>query len=315
MKIAVLILIVTIFIIYLISHIYYKRSFMATISELFLRISLVKKKSKKQIDKEIKRCGKKPLIPFWLHAKKGIQITFFSKMPIVTMKKRESSTLIFYLHGGGYVKPITIFHFHFLKKVLKSVDAEIIIPLYLKAPRYTYKESYQQMIQFYQDLLSKNPDKKIIMMGDSAGGGFAAALCEIFERKKMKLPDRLILFSPWLTMCMEDKNYEYYEKKDPSLSFQKLQVWIEAWTRGEDRKNTYFSPLYGKFSTFPEVTLFVGTRELLYLDSIAFYEKLNRKKMKVSLHIGKGLNHDYVLFPIPEAKGVLHILKSMINES
>lgn len=288
---------------------------MATLVELFLRLSMVKKRNKKQLGKEVERCAKKPAVPFWLYFKKNILITFFSKMPVVTMKKKESSILILYLHGGGYVKPITIFHFHFLKKLLKRNDAEIIIPLYLKAPRYSYKESYQLLIQFYKELLSKNPNKKIIMMGDSAGGGLATGLCEVLEKEKFKLPDRLILFSPWLTMCIKAKNYQYYEKKDPSLSFQKLEVWIENWARDEDRKKLYFSPLYEDFSTFPKVTLFVGTREMLYLDSIAFYKKLKDKNIETFLYIGKNLNHDYVLFPIPEAKEVIYVLTKLINKS
>ena len=54
-------------------------------------------------------------------------------------------------------------------------------------------------------------------MGDSAGGGLSLALAEYFKAEGMRLPDELILLSPWVDVSMENEDIPKYQPKDPMI--------------------------------------------------------------------------------------------------
>ena len=51
------------------------------------------------------------------------------------------------------------------------------------------------------------PEEKyenIILMGDSAGGGFVLSFCQYLKQIKVKQPNNIIVFSPWVDLSMEN---------------------------------------------------------------------------------------------------------------
>ena len=56
-----------------------------------------------------------------------------------------------------------------------------IIPAYRLVPFGTYKEAFDLIVPVYKKYCEDHPEKKIIMMGDSAGGGLSLALTEYFK--------------------------------------------------------------------------------------------------------------------------------------
>ena len=61
------------------------------------------------------------------------------------------------------------------------------------------------------------------------------------------------------------------------------------------------------------VTLFTGTRELLYPDLCLLNEALIRAGVPVDFHVGTGLNHEYPLMPLPEARRAVRQIESRIK--
>lgn len=62
-------------------------------------------------------------------------------------------------------------------------------------------------------------------MGDSAGGGLSLAVAEYFRMEGIRLPDELVLISPWVDTVMENEEIKAYEPKDPFLCVSSLRVW------------------------------------------------------------------------------------------
>ena len=128
-------------------------------------------------------------------------------------------------------------------------------------------------------------------MGDSAGGGLALGLVQDFVQNNIKLPEGLILLSPWVDLTMTNPDIKKYIKKDPLLHVDTLLADAKAWAGDADLSDWKVSPLYGEMKNLPEVLLFSGTREL----------KLREANVKTEFEIGKNLNHVYPAFPIPES--------------
>ena len=214
-------------------------------------------------------------------------------------EKSNSNIVIIYLHGGSYCADFLPFHWWFIKKIMKKTNAKVIAPAYRLAPFATYKEAFNLIVPIYKRCIKSN--KRVIIMGDSAGGGLAMALAIHFKLENLRLPDELILYSPWVDVSMENEEIKHYKNKDPFLNVKALIESVKPWLGELDNHDWHVSPLYGDLKGIHNVSVFVGTREVLYPDIIKFYNKLD-PDISNTLIVGEGMNHAYPLIPIPESK-------------
>ena len=105
----------------------------------------------------------------------------------------------------------------------------------------------------------------------------------------------------WMPRC-SNPDIKRYAKHDPTLSPKGLRRMGKAWAGPYTNAKDYrISPMFGELSYFRDVTLFTGTRELLYPDVVKFSELLQEAGAETTLHVGNGLNHNYPLYDILEA--------------
>ena len=227
----------------------------------------------------------------------------------------DSDKLIIYLHGGAYVEEMLPFHWLMLDKITSEADAAFIIPDYPLAPYSDYRDAYEKLTHFYKKVLEYYPDKKIIFMGDSAGGGLAVGLTMYLHKLGLKTPEKLILMSPWIDLVMDNPEIKDYIKVDPTLKYNDLKVDALFWANGTDLKDYRLSPIYGDVSCLKDVTLFTGTHEFFYPDIIRFSKLLDEQHVKNRVCIGEGLNHVYPAFPIPEADEAIAVMREIINNT
>ena len=145
------------------------------------------------------------------------------------------------------------------------------------------------------------PDKKFILMGESAGGGLSLALTEYFKEEGIRQPDELVLICPWVDTSMDNEEIKEYESVDPFLSAPSLRICAKRWAGDLDVHDWRISPIFGEVSGIRNVTLFTGTREILYPDAIRFFHLLDADPSN-ELIVGEQINHVYPLFPIKEVK-------------
>lgn len=177
-------------------------------------------------------------------------------------KKDDNNYIIIYLHGGAYVSEPLLTHWQYVDHLAQTINAQIVFPIYPLIPNNTHIDAYDLLNEIYPDLLMTN--KKIILMGDSAGGGLALAYNEYLYEKKVDLPDKLILFSPWVDVSMTNPDIIDYEEEDPSLSLYGLTELGKLWADKISTKDYLVSPIYGDLSSIKKGLIFVGTSEIFY---------------------------------------------------
>ena len=166
-----------------------------------------------------------------------------------------------------------------------------------KAPEFTLLDKNGNEVSL-KDFLGK----KVVLMGDSAGGGLAASLTMELKKEKVETPIKTILFSPWVDISLDNEDIEQFVKLDPMIDVESVKYYGKLWAAEVDEKDYRVSPLYGDMSVFNDVTIFVGNREVLYPDDYTFYLKIKLAKIKCELVEGNGLNHVYPIYPIIEAR-------------
>ena len=212
-----------------------------------------------------------------------------------------SGITVFYLHGGAYFMDFALAHWKLMDRLVREADAQVIAPAYRLLPFATWQEAFDLVVPLYREYCEAHPERKVVLMGDSAGGGFSAALAEQFKAEGIRLPDELVLLSPWVDLSMENEQIKEYEPRDPFLSPRQVTLCAEYW-RGElDVHDWHISPIYGNLKGIRNVTVFVGTDGIFYPDITKFYRMLDKDPSN-KLIVGKEMIHVYPLFPIPEAK-------------
>ena len=228
-------------------------------------------------------------------------------------EESQSGITVFYLHGGAYFMDITNAHWKLLKKLVEGANVRLIVPAYRLLPFATYREAFDLIVPLYKAYRESNPDQKVILMGDSAGGGLSLAVTEQFKADGIRLPDELILLSPWVDVAMDNGQIDKYQSRDPFLTVQSLSNCAERWKDDLDAHDWHVSPIYGDLKGIRNVTVFVGTSEIFFPDVTKFFRMLDRDPSN-ELIVGDEMNHVYPLFPIPEAKPAVNtILRAVVR--
>jgi len=222
-------------------------------------------------------------------------------------------TVIFYVHGGEFVYNPLLSHFDSLHEIARKSESVVIMPIYHKLPKYTYRDNYPILLSLYKDVIAHYPASKIVLMGDSAGGGMALCLAQQLRDEGVKQPDQIILISPWLDLHTDQPVIdEAYADSDPLLEPWKLRILAEMWAGDTPLADPMVSPIYGDLHGLGRITLFVGTREIFFPDVIRFDKLLYEKGIIHDLIVGEGQNHVYVLYPIKEGKEARAMIINMI---
>ena len=241
--------------------------------------------------------------------KNDIRMELFENMKVYYLNSNSNySSVLFYIHGGYYIYNIDSYQIKSIDRIATLSNSMVVIPLYTLAPFEDVDINYPRMKRLYEKVVADNPNKKISLLGDSAGGGFALSIAENLT----KSPDELILLSPWVDVTMTNPDIKQYY--DPTLSITMCKLCGEAWA-GTNLTNDYrVSPIYGDLSKLNKVTIFVGTRELFYPDNILLYNKIKETgNPHVSLIVGNGLNHVYPFGPTIEGRFAIEQISRIIN--
>ncbi len=222
---------------------------------------------------------------------------------------------IIYLHGGAYVQQPLLPHWTFLDMLGRKTAAEIIVPLYPKAPVHTVEETLAKLEDLYRLLLDVCRACDTVVMGDSAGGGLTLAFAQLLAKRKLPQPNRLIMISPWLDVSMDNPDIRDLESKDPMLQRKHLAAMGRAWAGGIDVHDWRVSPLYGNCSSLAPMTVYVGTHELFLADVRRFKLIARGQGADVDIRVYPKMNHVFPLFPIPEAKRAMKEIVRLVAES
>ena len=302
----------------LLSKFYYHRSLMATFVEIYLRVT-----DRNSLYCDDEKCGaniaektitnlQDVVAP---KKKASIRSTHESGMQVFYINEEaDNDGVLIYLHGGAYLNPPASQHWGFWDKLSREADITIIAPIYLKCTNYTAEESHAAMMDFYLNTVEKYKGKKIYIGGDSSGGGFALSLAQQLREKDTVQPSEIILICPWVDLTMTNPDMEDYYEIDAMLGNLCCADQItELWRGDKELTDPMISPLFGTFENLGNITIFIGTREVLYPDTILLYEKMQAAGADVTLHVKEGMSHVYPIFPIPEATEARGIIAEIIK--
>jgi len=234
----------------------------------------------------------------------------------ISTKDYQSDTLIVFLHGGAYVANITRMHWNLIENLVEKTKATLIVPDYPLAPESTWKSAYEFMDKLYSFLVENYLGKKIVFVGDSAGGGLALGFAQKLRDERREIPKHLVILSPWLDLCMEDPDLETYERRDVILTLRGLRACAKNYAGNTNLKYPYLSPIYGDFSGLCPITIVTGTSDLIHLDSKKLREVLTKQNLPFNYFEYPDMFHDWIIFTfLPESKDAINRVCNVLRNT
>lgn len=238
------------------------------------------------------------IVPRKIKEKYKLQVKEINKRKVFTLSPKEdrkTNKVILYLHGGSYVGALNNEHWDFLSDIVNDTGITIVIPDYPLTPKYNYKDAFNVVEPVYKELLKNKENKKIIIMGDSAGGGMALALVQKMNQENVELPDKTILLSPWLDVTMKNSDISKIEENDPILSKKALIISGEHYS-GRDGKESYLvNPINGPLEGLRDIIIFTGTYDMLNADAKLLVAKANKLNINIEIREYEEAVHIWML--------------------
>ena len=242
--------------------------------------------------------------------REAFQYTIGNMQVFEVPAENDTKPVVLYLHGGAYVHNFTSQHWKAMAEWAKTTGCGIVAPNYPLLPLHTAAEAHPLMLRLYRDLLKGIPASRVLIMGDSAGGGFTLALAQQIRHDSLDLPRRLVLISPWVDVMGGDPSLQ---GRDNWLTIDVLQKYGTAWAGQMDVSDPVISPLYGDMEGLPPTDLFTGTWEVFYTDVCKTYDKMKAAGVDVRLHVAEKMGHVYPLWPSPEGRKARHEIAKIIK--
>ncbi len=228
----------------------------------------------------------------------------------------DGEAAIIYIHGGGYVAGGIDYAKGFASHLSEMSGIKTFFPAYRLAPEHKCPTAVKDCVKTYKYLiktLSYDP-KKIIICGESAGGGLVYSLCLALKKLSLPLPLGLIAISPWTDLTMSGASYEFNEEKDPSMNYGRLRFFAQNYT--DDPTDPSASPLYGDLSDLPPSLIISGGDEIMLSDAVMLHEKLKKQGSSSRHYIAEGLWHAYPLYHLSDRDDktlITDFIKELLN--
>jgi monoterpene epsilon-lactone hydrolase len=210
---------------------------------------------------------------------------------------------ILYLHGGGYALGSPLLFRDLTWLLAKSARARVLCIDYRLAPEHPYPAALEDAVAAYRWLLAAGVSpNRIVVMGDSSGGGLALAMLLKLRDEGAPLPGAAVALSPWTDLT--DASLRTDIEGDPTFKSEEFSVFAAWYLAGADPRTPYASPLFGNLAGLPPVLIQAGSDEVLLDDSVRIAEKLRCAGGQVELEIWPRMPHGWHLYAriVPEGQ-------------
>lgn len=223
-------------------------------------------------------------------------------------------THIIYLHGGSYKYQAVMVHWLFMLKFLQSIDCQITFIDYPLAPEQNAADAVRMVMQAYEQIVDNKSNQKIVLMGDSAGGGLALVLAQQIKLKcTSPNPDKIVLLSPWLDVSMSSEISKELIDADLILSYDQLKKDGISYAGPLSTKDPLCSPIYGDSNDIGKTAVFTGTSDMLYVDAMKYKSMAESQEYDITFYEYTGMQHIWALLPIKESKEVIRQMIEFID--
>lgn len=223
---------------------------------------------------------------------------------------RDPRRAIVFLHGGGFALMSPETHRRFAGHIANACRADVYVPEYSLAPEHPYPAALDECVHFTRYITEGHRFNytRIVLSGDSAGGGLALSAAMKMRDQRLKLPDSLVLLCPWLDLALTSESITYNCDQSIILKKHKLEAVAALYLDGGlELSDPYVSPLYGDLRGLPPIYLQGAEHDLLVGDADRLQEQARLSGVALRYDLFPEMTHSFQFFAgaIPEADAAI----------
>ncbi len=233
-----------------------------------------------------------PPLPRRVRSQLDMRTAVVAQLPVEwhLPRARNDAAVLLYFHGGGYVGGSPASHRRWVACLALATDCRAVVPEYRLAPMHRFPAAVDDAAAVYGALLAagESPDR-IIVAGDSAGGGLALALLLRVRKEGGPLPAGAMLFSPYADLThsgasmLRNASTDYLPLGPTRPNYEYLGA--------HDPHDPLASPLYADLAGLPPMLVFAGEREMILDDATGIVAAAQKAELDVRLHLAAGMMH------------------------
>lgn len=220
-------------------------------------------------------------------------------------REGDEGGVVLYLHGGAFVFGSCNTHRQLAAQIAIAAQARALVVEYRLAPEHPFPAGLDDAVRSYRALLNSGLDPcRIIIAGDSAGGGLALAALIALRETGCPLPAGAVLLSPWTDLALTGESHVTRAAADPLLTTEGMPELVRAYLGERDPRTPLASPLYADLAGLPPLFVQVGDDEVLLDDATRVARRAEAASVEVTLEIWEGMWHVFqqTAARVPEAR-------------
>jgi acetyl esterase/lipase len=249
----------------------------------------------------------------------GVQIeeTTLGGLPTDRSKTPDAdeSRVLLYLHGGGYCIGTRSSHRPVTAALAKATGIPVLLPEYRLAPEAPFPAAVEDARSLYEALLENYAPERIVIAGESAGGGLTAALLVNLRDEARPLPAAAVVISPWCDLTGLGDVSDAALATD-FLTPEVLVVFADNYAADEsDRTLPLCSPGLADLTGLPPLLVLAGGNEILCSQDERLAARAKECGVDVTLEVEPEMFHAWTLFTLlPEAQATITRIASFVQE-
>ncbi len=235
----------------------------------------------------------------------------------IVAPEAQDGRVLLYLHGGGYVMGSMRTHRVMLAYLSRAARARVLGLDYRLAPEFAFPAQVHDSIAAYQWLLSNGTDpKKIVIGGDSAGGGLMLATLVALRYLGEPMPAAGVGLSVWVDMEATGKTFTTNAEVDPLVQRDLILGIAGMYLGGKDPRAPLASPIHADLTGLPPLLLQVGSIETLLDDSNELAGRARAAGVEVEVEVWDDMPHVWQGFApiLPEAQQAIGKIGEFIQQ-
>jgi epsilon-lactone hydrolase len=222
---------------------------------------------------------------------------------IVADGAREDRVLL-YLHGGGYCIGSINTHRALVARLSAATGMRGLAVDYRLAPEHPFPAAVDDATAVYRWLLAEDvAPSRIVVGGDSAGGGLTLATLLAIRDAGLPRPAGGVCLSPWTDLEVTGGTMDTHAERDPMIDRAGALRLAAAYLGDAHARTPLASPLHADLRGLPPLLVQVGTAETLLDDSVRLAERARAADVDVTLEPWEDMIHVWHAFAphLPEA--------------
>lgn len=207
-----------------------------------------------------------------------------------------TTAAIVYCHGGGWVVGTLDGFDAACRALCRATGAEVVSVDYRLAPDHPFPAALDDVQTVLRAIAAEAPTRRLVVMGDSAGGNLAAASAVRANAVGSPRIDLQVLAYPITDSDFERPSYARYGGGDFLLTTGDMEWFWDAYApAGVDRTDPCLSPLNAKsLAGLPPAIVIIAGCDPLRDEGVAYAEALQTAGVETDLRIYDDMIHGFL---------------------